>query len=233
MRVFRHALSLALLLTCMVASAQSVLGKLGQATQGLTIYAKPNVGSKQLYKIQSYEYLVVNPCPYAGWTKVLLSNGKQGFVASAGVAELPYQVSQETPVRSGTSLGSRSGDRAKASIAGYALNYLGTPYKWGGNDPNGGIDCSGFVKSMFGKIGFNLPRTAAEQALVGQPIYQLEDLQAGDRLYFWDSKRQKVGHTGIYMGNGYFVHASSGNKGVATDFLGAAKWQKILCAARR
>ena len=77
-----------------------------------------------------------------------------------------------------------------------------------------------------------LPRTAAEQALVGQPVCRLEDLQSGDRLYFWEKKRSKIGHTGLYLGNGYFVHSSSGNHGVATDYL-TPRWRAILVAARR
>ena len=68
---------------------------------------------------------------------------------------------------------------------------------------------------------------------MGQQITRLEDLQAGDRLYFWENKRGKIGHTGIYLGKGYFVHSSVGNHGVATDYLGSKNWLKILVAARR
>jgi cell wall-associated NlpC family hydrolase len=127
---------------------------------------------------------------------------------------------------------SRGGD-ARSKMADYSLKFQGTPYVWGGNDELNGIDCSGFVKKMYGKIGLSLPRTAAEQALVGKPIYNLEDLQKGDRLYFWDKKRGKIGHTGIYLGDGNFVHSSSGRGGVATDYLGSDRWLKILVAARR
>lgn len=65
------------------------------------------------------------------------------------------------------------------------------------------------------------------------PITRYEDLQPGDRLYFWSTSRNKVGHTGIYLGNGYFSHSSTTNGGVATDNLGNPHWQKMLVAARR
>ncbi|MBI3720982.1 MAG: C40 family peptidase, partial [Fimbriimonas ginsengisoli] len=131
--------------------------------------------------------------------------------------------------RPGPSVASRNG----SALAQYSLNFVGAPYQWGGNSTMTGIDCSGFVKQIYGAIGVSLPRTAAEQVSVGQPILRLEDLQSGDRLYFWDSRRGKVGHTGIYLGNGYFVHSSSGKGGVSTDYLGAKKWLKLLVAARR
>jgi cell wall-associated NlpC family hydrolase len=101
-----------------------------------------------------------------------------------------------------------------------------------------GIDCSGFVQQLFGKIGVDLPRTAAEQAKVGKKIERLEDLQPGDRLYFWDKKRGKIGHTGIFLGffkdgGAYFIHSSTNNKGVDTDDLRSKKWLNMLVAARR
>ena len=82
-------------------------------------------------------------------------------------------------------------------------------------------------------VGGTPPGPAAGQALVGKKTPRLEDLQSGDRLYFWENKRNKIGHTGIYLGNGYFVHSSRGHNGVATDYLGQQKWLKILVAARR
>ena len=125
-------------------------------------------------------------------------------------------------------LASRGADRfsgrgsqdLRGAVADYALKFKGTPYVWGGNNLTGGIDCSGFVKQLYGAIGLELPRTAAEQVNVGLQVQRLEQLQKGDRLYFWDYKRNCVGHTGIYLGNGYFVHSSMTHKGVDTDYLG-------------
>lgn len=210
-----------------------VLGKLGQVTEKTKIYSRPSVNSQVYYRIKAYEYVVIQPGS-GSWFKVLLQNGMYGYIQSDAVAKLPYQVTANRPSRSSgrtfasSSLGSRSAEAAQ-----YALKFIGTPYVWGGNDPSRGIDCSGLVQNMFGAFGENLPRTAAEQAKVGTPVTRLENLRPGDRLYFWDSKRGKIGHTGIYLGNGYFVHSSRGHNGVATDFLGQKKWLNILVAARR
>ncbi|MCW5941934.1 MAG: C40 family peptidase [Fimbriimonadaceae bacterium] len=216
------------------------LGEYGQFLQPATIYARPSSRSQAYYRAQQFEYIVVRDAPQADWYLVPLEQGGWGFVKRQFVAKLPYVATIDESYRSlfentpgGRDTGTMASRGGRSAIADMSLRYIGTPYKWGGNDLNGGIDCSGFVKQLYGKIGVSLPRTAAEQAMVGSPIARLEDLQAGDRLYFWDSKRGKIGHTGIYLGNGYFSHSSSGQKGVATDYLGAAHWRKILVAARR
>ncbi len=212
-----------------------VLGKLGQSVKSAVIYASASSRSRIYYRLKPYEYLVLNESNSKTYTRVLLKNGWFGYVRRDAVAVLPYEVTNSKPVipQAVSAPNRASGSvtsRGAAAIEG--LRYINTPYKWGGNDPWKGIDCSGFVKYLTGPI-MNLPRTASEQAKVGQSIYKLEDLIAGDRLYFWDSRRGKIGHTGMYLGNGYFVHSSSGKGGVSTDYLGAEKWRKILVSARR
>ncbi len=207
--------------------SKQVLGKLGQAISATGIHASTNRRSRVFYQVKADEYLVVRTSSSPDWLKVLMQNGRLGYISAEKVARLPYDVTAQAPSVS------RSGSSSRDAIAGYSLNYIGTPYKWGGNDIDHGIDCSGFVKALYGKIGIDLPRTAAQQALVGQPLSRLEDLQKGDRLYFWDKRRGKIGHTGMYLGDGFFVHASSSHRGVATDDLRSANWRRMLVAARR
>jgi cell wall-associated NlpC family hydrolase len=211
-------------------NGQAVLGTLGQALETTPIFATANTKGRVYYRVKAYEHIVILP-HNERWHKVLMSNGIYAFIPADKVAQLPFEVLGNRPSqRGGSTVASRSGNAA--GLAQYATRYTGTPYVWGGNDMNNGIDCSGFVKQLFGKIGVSLPRTAAEQALVGKPITRLEDLRPGDRLYFWEAKRNKIGHTGIYLGNGYFVHSSRGRGGVGTDAL-TERWLKILVAARR
>lgn len=237
MTFLRQAWLLLILCVALPAMAQkTVLGKLGQTTDSTSIHASPSSGARVYYKAKAFEYLIIKTSSNSSWLRVVLQNGRLGYILASKVARLPYDVtSDQTKSVRGSSTASRSGssNSTRAAAANFGLKFTGTPYKWGGNDPNKGIDCSAFVKYLYGQIGISLPRTASEQALVGTPITKLEDLQPGDRLYFWENKRNKIGHTGIYLGNGHFVHSSSGRKGVATDDLRNEKWRKILVAARR
>lgn len=206
------------------------LGKLGQAVEAAKIYRSPSKDARSYYTVKEYDYLVINDFNDT-WLKVLMTNGKQGFIDADVVAVLPYNVSMPKP----------SGSTSRGDInraLNYSFQYIGTPYKWGGTDIQGGIDCSAFVKDVFDKIGVDLPRTAAEQYKVGKAVTRYEDLEPGDRLYFWDKKRGLIGHTGIFTGKRddgglYFIHSSSSRGGVATDDLRNPKWNKILVAARR
>ncbi|MEQ1932687.1 MAG: C40 family peptidase [Fimbriimonadaceae bacterium] len=216
-----------------IAQDKVTVGKLGQTVKPVKITSKPG-GGRTYYACKPYEYLVLT-ATNDNYYRVLLQNGASGYVQTASVAALPYDVTRpkKTTLASRSASSYRLPTTNRGAAATEGLKYPGTPYKWGGNDPNNGIDCSAFVKYLYGKIGLNLPRTAREQALVGKEISRLEDLQQGDRLYFWDSKRGRIGHTGLYLGNGYFVHSSSNNGGVSTDYLGSKKWLGMLVSARR
>lgn len=245
MRILNRILWIACLVLATVsvfAQSGKVLGKLGQALEGSAIYASPNSRARVFYKVQPYEYLIIQSSRKEGWLRVVMENGRYGYIDAGAVARLPYEVTAkdtQPPRNRTTTMASRGGVTASGSgdarewVSQYALNYIGTPYVWGGTNMDKGVDCSGFVLRMYGKIGIDLPRTAAEQALVGQPINRLEDLQPGDRLYFWSDKRNKIGHTGIYLGNGFFVHSSYSKGQIVTDDLRKEYWRKTLVAARR
>ncbi len=90
-----------------------------------------------------------------------------------------------------------------------AERYKGVPYVYGGSSPETGFDCSGFVQYVFAQLGIALPRTADYQAGVGKPV--TEYFLPGD-LVFFSSNGYEITHVGIYVGNGQFIHASSGSE---------------------
>ncbi len=85
-------------------------------------------------------------------------------------------------------------------VVGIAMRYLGTPYVWGGASP-AGFDCSGFVMYVFAQVGVSLPHNAAAQYGYGMPV-SMGQLQPGDLVFF-----NGLGHDGIYIGGGQFIHS--------------------------
>jgi peptidoglycan DL-endopeptidase CwlO len=85
-------------------------------------------------------------------------------------------------------------------VVGIAMQYLGVPYVWGGSSPSG-FDCSGFVSYVYSQMGVSLPHHAASQYSSGSPVSR-EALEPGDLVFF-----NGLGHVGIYIGGGQFVHA--------------------------
>lgn len=100
--------------------------------------------------------------------------------------------------------------------------FLGAPYRMGGATVKG-IDCSGFVRKMYGLFDISLPRTAREQSTVGVRIDR-DKLEEGDLVFF--RTRRPFGHVGIYIGNNEFVHASYKSRAVRIDNLDMPYFQK-------
>jgi cell wall-associated NlpC family hydrolase len=111
-------------------------------------------------------------------------------------------------------------------IIAAAKQQLGIKYRWGGNTPRQGFDCSGFTKHAMKALGTSIPRTAAQQSKASRTISR-RDLKPGDMIFFKTSGRY-VNHVGIYLGDGHFIHAASGGGKVTTDDLRKSYWQKRL-----
>ncbi|MCD7745141.1 MAG: C40 family peptidase, partial [Lachnospiraceae bacterium] len=115
-----------------------------------------------------------------------------------------------------------------ASIASFALQYVGYPYVYGGTSLTGGADCSGFVQSVFANFGIYLSRTAAAQSTNGTSV-STDSLQAGDLLFYSSSGDGTIDHVAIYVGSGTIVHAANETRGICTD---SAYYSTIVCAVR-
>ncbi len=112
-----------------------------------------------------------------------------------------------------------------------AISQMGKTYKWGANGP-ATFDCSGFTKYVFAKNGINLPRVSREQAKVGKYI-PYHQLKKGDLLFFDSKKSSIVSHTGIYLGDSEFIHASSTNKRVVISSIHSGYYKKHFKWGRR
>lgn len=113
-----------------------------------------------------------------------------------------------------------------------ALGLVGTPYKWGGNTPQGGFDCSGLVGYVFlDAASIHLPRTTREIARFDASTPPRDRLASGDLVLFGD--RSGIFHVGIYVGEGRFVHAPSRGGTVRLDRLDGPYWGRHYTGARR
>lgn len=118
------------------------------------------------------------------------------------------------------------------SLASTALNYLGIKYRFGGDTPNQGFDCSGLVRYAAEKsLGLKLPRQSKEMARLGESINKTE-LKSGD-LVFFNTRGHRFSHVGIYVGDGKFVHAPSSGSKVRIEDMEIAYWKKRYNGARR
>jgi peptidoglycan DL-endopeptidase CwlO len=111
-------------------------------------------------------------------------------------------------------------------VVGIAMQYLGVPYVWGGASP-GGFDCSGFVMYVFAQVGVSLPHHAASIFNYGTPVSQ-DQLEPGDLVFF-----DGLGHMGIYIGGGQFVHAPHTGDVVKISSLGDSWYAATYVGARR
>jgi cell wall-associated NlpC family hydrolase len=112
-------------------------------------------------------------------------------------------------------------------------SYLGTPYKWGGSSRRG-IDCSGLIMRVYEGVGVYLPRTADEQSKLGKRV-GFNQLTFGDILLFKtgsEGKKREILHTGLFLGDGRFVHASV-SRGVVIESIQENHWKASFVEARR
>ncbi|MBM7703055.1 C40 family peptidase [Metabacillus iocasae] len=117
-----------------------------------------------------------------------------------------------------------------SEVVSTAKSLLGTPYLFGGETPSG-FDCSGFVQYVFESVGVYLPRSTDQQWQVGESITK-SNLQAGDVVFFSNTYREGISHSGIYLGNDEFIHAHS-ERGIEIARLTSSYWTEKYTGAKR
>ena len=160
-------------------------------------------------------------------------------LASAGAAAVPDAASADPITRF---LEQRGGDgdlvgqvrdRA-ADLVLTAMNFLGVPYRRGGQTEDEGFDCSGFTRYIFERsMGLVLPRRVDEQAVApGLRKIGRDDLQPGD-LVFFNTLRRSFSHVGIYVGEGRFIHSPRSGAAVRVEDMTLGYWVRRYTGARR
>lgn len=150
----------------------------------------------------------------ARWLKVQLPDGAVGYVQRGDITLSPKVLSIPESIK-------------------LAKRFMGLPYTWGGRSSYG-YDCSGFTQMLVGSRGIVMPRDADLQAAwSGVMTIKREELKPGDLLFFGSSP-EHITHTGMYIGNGEFIHATTHDHPVVQiSRLDDQPWTRILVAARR
>ncbi|MDR1855500.1 MAG: C40 family peptidase [Azoarcus sp.] len=113
-----------------------------------------------------------------------------------------------------------------------AVAALKTPYEWGGTDLQKGVDCSGFIQSVFKRVGKEMPRTVSEQVRVGKRVHATQ-LHIGDLVFFKDKPDGHITHVGIYAGEGMMIHAPRKGTTVKVDKIYGKTYGPRFAQARR
>lgn len=114
-----------------------------------------------------------------------------------------------------------------------ALGLIGRKYRYGGNTPETGLDCSGLVRWVFAdKIEMELPRNSLAMSRLPAPDVRKDELVPGD-LVFFRTRGRVVSHVGIYIGEGRFVHAATGRSKVRIDRMDSTYWRNRFVNAKR
>lgn len=170
-----------------------------------------------------YQFTEASISGYVHKTLVTIIGDKEETVTSRSLTEERTNDIDNTTVDETTNnvltetLSNNSNSNAQ-TVVDYAKQYLGYPYVVGGKNPDSGFDCSGFTRYVFLNFGYSLGATAATQNSLGTEVSR-SDLQPGDLILFYDDAKTKIGHTGIYISNGDFIHAANPTRGVVIDNL--------------
>ncbi len=158
---------------------------------------------------ESGDWYKVEYGTYSGYIyKDLLSDNKSGTTNRSGET-LTRNIEKNNDTESGNNNIETTSSKGEEIVA-YANQYLGCSYVYGGSGPST-FDCSGFTMYVYKHFGYSLSHSATAQSYEGTAVAK-EDLQPGDLVFFSDYQTlEGIGHCGIYIGNGEFIHASSGS----------------------
>ena len=144
------------------------------------------------------------------------------------IEEIQVETEEEQDEESTASATSSEGN----DVVEFAKKYLGYKYVAGGSSPSTGFDCSGFTTYVFRNFGVSLNRSSKDQIKTGTAVSK-SNLQPGDIVIFKNQGKTAIGHVGIYIGSGNFIHAANKKEGVVITALSSSYYSQRYVGARR
>ena len=165
---------------------------------------------------------------YTGYiSKPLISNTPIAETTSRGATTREIATTTENSAIETTDTTISAGEK----LVSFAKQYLGYKYVYGGSSSSG-FDCSGFVYYVYNSCGYSLSRLCPTQSTSGIAISRSE-LQQGDLVFFNNTSDGSIGHVGMYIGGGQFIHAANQRRGITTDTLNSGYYNTYYYSARR
>jgi len=155
---------------------------------------------------------------------------RAAYLAAAGIIDVYYIVGPNDYAAASYRPGNQ--DYLRDEIVATAQKYIGIPYRWGGESPNTGFDCSGLTMVVYRLNGLQLPRSSRAQWQAGKPVIH-SHLLKGDLVFFATSGGRRVSHVGIYVGHNRFLHAPGKNRKIRTSSLSNQYYKSRYLGARR
>lgn len=163
-------------------------------------------------------------------TLFLLGGVVLGLLVLGGCGKQP--ITDHTVIRSSPSTQQSPTSKKTASILRLARSLIGVPYKWGGESPRQGFDCSGFVWFVYRQNGVSIPRISWQQFGAGRAV-SYGDMRPGDLIFHQIEKKAKSLHVGIVTNRGTFIHSPSSGKTVMESSLNNTYWRSHYLGTRR
>lgn len=214
------------------------------------IYAVVDVSSLNLRKEPSTDSEIIKSLPIGynlsvagyenGWVLVSDDNNNVGYVSAEYIslkngAKPSNDVDNETinPDYEYEKNYQYNGPIKGQDLVEYSKQYIGTPYVWGGTDLTAGVDCSGFVYSVYNHFGISLNRTSRDMYTEGTDVAKSE-LVPGDLLFFNTGGDSVISHVGMYIGEGQYIHSTNGTgNGVTISSLSDGYATSTYVGAKR
>ena len=212
---------------------------------GLNIRTEPSTSSEAIHSL-SFNSKIKITGEIDGWYRIDYNN-QIGYVSQKYVSDtkLPantsrgdvdrtistYSEPSEETTEENTREASTSSSEGK-EVVEFAKKYLGYKYVAGGSSPSTGFDCSGFTTYVFRNFGVSLNRSSKDQIKNGTAVSK-SNLQPGDIVIFKNQGKTAIGHVGIFIGNGNFIHAANKKEGVVITALSSSYYSQRYVGARR